>query len=404
MRGNDRLGRFQAEVLEELTEGILPFSMRYVVDREQGGFYGLVANDRTVQKQAPKGLVQHSRMLWTFAHASSKLGDPEYAPIVSHAHKALMDWFWDREYGGFFWMVDYRGQPLQTDKLIYGQAYAIYGLVEYHLASGFTDSLERAIELYRLLERHSRDREQEGYWEACHRDWTLAPDQRVDEVDLPVAKGMNTHLHILEAYTSLLRAWDDGDLRESLRALMRTMLHRILNPDTHRLSLFFDRAWHSLSDHVSYGHDIEASWLLVEAAEVLGDPDLLAQARKAAVQMAYATLEQGVDADGGLFYEGDGSGVTERTKHWWPQAEAMVGFLNAYQLNGDRRFLDASLASWRFIKESLVDSEHGGWFGAAGEAGQSHDGEKAGFWKTPYHNGRACLEVMERVQKLVAIA
>ncbi len=198
----------------------------------------------------------------------------------------------------------------------------------------------------------------------------------------------------------MLRAWDDGELRASLQALVHTTLGRILNPDTHQFSLYFDREWRSLSDRVSYGHDIEGSWLLVEAAEVLGDPELSAQVREAALQMAYATLERGVDADGGLFHEGDPSGVIERGKVWWPQAEAMVGFLNAYQLNGDPRFLEASLASWRFVQEHLVDREHGEWFWIVDEAGRPHDREKAGPWKTPYHNGRACLEVMERVRKL----
>jgi mannobiose 2-epimerase len=400
----NRLGQFRAEVFQELTDNILPFSMRFVVDRERGGFYGHVANDRTVQKEAPKGLVQHSRMLWTFAHAVRIVGDPEYPLIALHARKALMNWFWDAEHGGLFWMVDHGGQPLQTDKLTFGQAFAIYGLAEYHLANGNARCLDRAINLYHLLERHSRDPEHGGYWEACHRDWTPAPDQHVDETDLPVVKGMNTHLHVLEAYTNLLRAWDDSDLRASLQALIHTMLRRILNPDTHQFSLYFDREWRPLSDRVSYGHDIEGSWLLVEAAEVLGDPDLLAQAREAALQMAYATLEQGVDADGGLFDEGNPSGVTKRSKIWWPQAEAMVGFLNAYQLNGDPRFLDASLASWHFAREYLVDKEYGEWFQTVDEAGRPHDREKASPWKTPYHNGRACMEVMGRIQKLTGKA
>jgi mannobiose 2-epimerase len=396
----DRLEQLRAELFQELTENILPFSMRFVMDREQGGFYGHVANDRTAHKEAPKGLVQHSRMLWTFAHVGRIVGNSEYLPIASHAHKALMDWFWDPEHGGFFWMVDHQGQALRTDKLVFGQAFAIYGLVEHHLATGHAECLERAIELFRLLEQHCHDPKDGGYWEACHRDWTLAPGQHVDETDLPVTKSMNTHLHILEACTNLLRAWDDGELRASLRALIHTMLGRILNPDTRQFALFFDGEWHSLSKHVSYGHDIEGSWLLVEAAEVLGDPELLAQAKAAALQMAYATLEQGLDADGGLFYEGDASGVIECNKEWWPQAEAMVGFLNAYQLSDDRRFLDASLANWRFIQEHLVDREHGEWFYSASSAGRSPEGEKAGMWKTPYHNGRACLEVMARIQKL----
>ena len=215
---------------------------------------------------------------------------------------------------------------------------------------------------------------------------------------------MNTHLHILEAYANLLRAWDNGDLRASLHMLVDTVLRRILNPDTHQLSLYFDREWRSLSDRVSYGHDIEASWLLVEAAEVLGDPELLTHVREAALQMAYAVLQRGLDADGGLFYEGDSSGVTERTKAWWPQAEAVVGFLNAYQLNGDPRFLDASLASWRFIQEHLVDKEQGEWFHTIDEEGRPLECEKAGPWKTPYHNGRLCLEVIKRVRALTGSA
>lgn len=397
----DRLRQFQTQALRELGENILPFSMRFVVDREHGGFYGHVANDRTIQKQAPKGLVQHSRMLWIFAHASRIMGDPAYPPIVSHARKALMDWFWDREHGGFFWVVGYQGRPLQTAKFTYGQAFALYGLAEAHLADGDAQCLDRAIALYRLLERHSRDPEHGGYWESRHWDWSPAPELRVDPTTLPVAKGMNSHLHVLEAYTNLLRAWDDDELRASLRAQIQTFLDRLVNPDTHQFSLFFDPAWHPLSDHVSHGHDIEGSWLLVEAAEVLGDPGLLAQARETALQMATVTLEQGVDADGGLFDEGKSSNAAGRGKIWWPQTEAMVGFLNAYQLNGDRRFLDAALASWRFIQECLVDREHGEWFWGVDGTGRPLDHEKAGFWKTPYHNGRACLEVWKRVQALL---
>ncbi|MBU1878920.1 MAG: AGE family epimerase/isomerase [Chloroflexi bacterium] len=393
----DQLG---AQAFYELVENILPFSIKVVMDRQHGGFYGQVTNEGVVYLQAPKGVVQHSRMLWTFAHAGRAVGDPEYLAVALHARKALLDWFWDAEDGGVFWAVDSQGLPLQTTKLVYGQAFAIYALAEAHLATGDDECLDRAIALYRLLERHSHDPEYGGYWEACHRDWAPAPDLRVDETTLPVAKGMNTHLHMMEAYTNLLRAWNDADLRASLRALVPTILRRILNPDAHQFSLFFDRAWHPLSDRVSYGHDIEGSWLLVEAAEVLGDPDLLAQVQETALQMAYATLEQGVDADGGLFDEGDPSGVTERSKVWWPQAEALVGFLNAYQLNGDPRFLSATLASWRFIQEYLVDQELGEWFWDVDEAGQPQDREKAGFWKTPYYNGRACLEVIKRVQKL----
>jgi mannobiose 2-epimerase len=437
------LQQLGADALRELTENILPFSMQLVLDRERGGFYGYVANDRTVRKDAPKGLVQHARMLWTFCRADRAPGNPDYRPAALHARDALMNWFWDPRHGGFVWMVDYRGRPIETHKWTYGQAFGIYALAECHLDIGDAGCLNRAIDVYRLLELHCHDPHHGGYSEVCRRDWAPAPGQHVDPTPLPVAKGMNSHLHVLEAYTSLLRAWPEADLRASpaiprrdgaelraspaiprrdgaelraspaiprrdgaelrasLRGLIELTLRRIINPATGHFWLYFSQDWRPLSDLVSYGHDIEGSWLLVEAAEVLGDADLLAETRQAALQMAYATLEQGVDSDGGVFNEGDPAGPTDRGKVWWPQAEAVVGFLNAYQLSGDARFLDAALAAWRFIQERIVDKVNGDWLWGLDAAGRPLDREKAGPWKAAYHSGRACMEVMWRVEELV---
>jgi mannobiose 2-epimerase len=395
----DQLQRLQTEAFRELTENILPFSMSWVADAEYGGFYGYLSNDRAVRKEAPKALVQHSRMLWTFSQAARVLGDLPYRPTADHARKALMDWFWDAEHGGFFWMVDFQGRPLQTDKVTYGQAFCIYALAECFLAGAHPECLERAVHVYRALLEQCHDPEHGGYFEGRRADWTPASGLRVDETSLPVVKSMNTHLHTLEAYTTLLRAWEDGALRASLREAVDIFLHRLLDPNTYHLSLFFDRQWRSLSDTVSYGHDIEGSWLLMEAADVLGDAQLLAEAQEAALAMAYATLDEGLDADGGLCSEGDPSGVTDRTKVWWPQAEAVVGFLNAYSLNGDQRFLEASLSAWSFIQNHIVDRKHGDWFWAVDEAGRPLDREKAGPWKAPYHSGRMCLEILRRTPK-----
>jgi len=404
----DRINELRAALLAEATENILPFSVRYVLDQEQGGFYGHVANDGRAEREAPKGLVQHGRMLWTFAHAGRILVNPEYWPIALHAYSALIDWFQDREHGGFFWTVDHRGRPLDTHKFTYGQAFVLYGLAEQQRAGGGRRCLEQAIELYHLIEERCRDPQGGGYCEVRRRDWSPAPDRHLDPTPLPVARGMNTHLHLLEAYASLLRAWDDAGLlralrdglRASLRALIHTLLDHVLDPQTHHLALYFDRDWRPLSGEVSYGHDIEASWLLVEAAEALGEPELLARTCEAALQIAYAVLQQGLGADGGLFDEGDPREAAGRDRCWWPQAEAMVGFLNAYQLNGDRRFLEASLASWAFARKYLSDRRHGEWFHSVDAAGRPVDREKAGPWKTPYHNTRACLEILARTQKM----
>jgi mannobiose 2-epimerase len=393
----DRLQELRAAARNELVSNVLPFSMRYVVDHERGGFFGYVANDNTVDKEAPKGLIQHTRMLWTFTHARHVLDDPSYSPIADHARQAITGWFADAAHGGYFWMVDPHGHAMQTDKLTYGQAFTIYALAEDYRASGNAESLQQAITLYHLLEERCRDAEHGGYSEGCHRDWTPAPELCVDTTELPVVKSMNVHLHMMEAYSTLLRAWPDPALKASLRQLVEIMLGHVLNRRAHHLSLWFDGEWRPLSDHISYGHDIEGSWLLIEAAEVLHDRELLARAHTAALSMAYATLGRAVDADGGLFSEGVPSGVTDRSKVWWPQAEAVVGFFNAYQLNGDPRFLEAALASWRFIQEHIVDHEHGDWFWGLDEAGRPLDREKAGPWKAAYHSGRTCMEIMRRI-------
>jgi mannobiose 2-epimerase len=392
-----RLLELRAAARNELVSNILPFSMNHVVDRERGGFYGYVANDNSVRSDAPKGLVQHTRMLWTFARARRVLGDSAYSAVADHARQALAGWFEDGRHGGYFWMVDAQGQPLQTDKLTYGQAFAIYALAEDYLSSGKAESLDRAIALYHLLQAHCQDAEQGGYFEGCRREWTPAPDLRVDTTDLPVVKSMNVHLHMMEAYSTLLRAWEDPGLRASLRGLVQIMLARVHNREVHHLALWFDRDWHSLSNRISYGHDIEASWLLLEAAERVGDRGLRAWARASALGMAYATLGHGLSADGGLFSEGDPSGVTDRTRVWWPQAEAIIGFLSAYQLNRDPRFLGAALATWRFIQKHIIDHDHGDWLWGLDEAGNPLDREKAGPWKAAYHSGRACMEIMRRI-------
>jgi mannobiose 2-epimerase len=396
----NRLQELRTAAQNELVTNVLPFSMNHVVDHENGGFYGYVANDITVRRDAPKALIQHTRMLWTFAHAQRILGDSAYAPIADYARRAVTGWFADTEQGGYFWIVDATGRPLQTDKLTYGQAFAIYALAEDHLAGGPADSLERAIQLYHLLESHCHDAQYGGYFEGCRHDWTAAPELSVDETNLPVVKSMNVHLHMMEAYSTLLQAWGNPGLRANLRALVEIMLGHIRNRRAHHLWLWFDREWHPLSDHISYGHDIEGSWLLLEAAEALGDRGLRTRARAAALGMAYATLGRAVDADGGLFSEGNPSGVTDRNKIWWPQAEAVIGFLNAYQLNGDPRLLEAALASWRFIQEHIVDREHGGWFWGVDEAGRTLDREKAGAWKAAYHSGRMCMEIMRRIEAI----
>jgi mannobiose 2-epimerase len=314
-----------------------------------------------------------------------------------------VDKFWDKEFGGVYWMLDHLGRPLSIRKQIYAQAFAAYGLSEYLRATGRAESLEWAKQLYRLIEEKSGEPEYGGYLEARFRDWSPLEDLRLSDKDLNCPKSMNTHLHVLEAYTSLLRVWDDPGLRASLAELLRVTMDRIVDGGTAHFKMFFDNQWTSLTDHVSFGHDIEGSWLMQEAAEVLGDRALMERARALAVRMALAVYEEGLDKDGSLFYEASHGRLVDPNKHWWAQAEAVVGFYNAWQVSGQERFRLAAWRAWEYIEDKVVDRVHGEWHaklkpdGTPWKAQDDRDACLVGAWKCPYHNGRVCLEMMERL-------
>jgi len=394
-----------AQFRKELTGNILPFWMRHTVDRENGGFYGKVTCDGTVIKDAPRSAVINTRILWTFSAAFRALGNPEYREMADWAYRAVLDKFWDKQHSGVYWMIDYRGNPISDRKQIYAQAFAIYGLAEYFRATGEAENLARAQQLFRLIEEKSAEPVYGGYLEACSRDWGALDDLRLSEKDLNSPKSMNTHLHIMEAYTNLLRVWRGPELLARQKALIETTMDRILDGATGHFRMFFDNRWNSLTDHISFGHDIEGSWLMVEAAEVLGDAALADRARKLAIKMAQAVYEQGLDKDGSLFYEANSKGVfIDPNKHWWAQAESVVGFYNAYRLSGEERFLDASRRAWEYIEDKVVDKTHGEWHAKLSPQGVPHtekddpsDACLVGAWKCPYHNSRVCLEMMERL-------
>ena len=385
----------------ELRENILPFWMQHAVDRERGGFHGEISNDLRVNHDAPRGALLTSRILWTYSAAYRRYGDPAYREMADWAYEDLIARFWDDTYSGLYWAIDADRRPVNARKQIYGQAFGIYGLSEYRLATGSEPALERALVLFSDIEANSYDSHHGGYLEAFSRQWTLEEDMRLSEVDMNEAKSMNTHLHVLEAYANLMRAWTNLDLARKLRALLQVVVEHIIDPASYHTRLFFDQLWNVKSDRISYGHDIEASWLLVDAARALHDDALLDATQALAVRMARATLSEALDEDGGLLYEAGPGGVTDPCKEWWPQAEMVVGALNAYQLTAEPFFLEAALRSWDFISAHLVDYEHGEWFRSVSREGEVDRQEpKVSFWKGPYHSARACMEAIARLESL----
>jgi mannobiose 2-epimerase len=395
---NEANQQWLASIKQELESNILRFWMDHTIDESKGGFFGFISRDLVVNPDAGKSLVLNTRILWTFATAYRLTGNTSYLKIADRAYSYVNEHFVDNEYGGLYWMVDAAGQPAETKKQVYGQAFAIYAFSEYYRATGNEASLKQAIELFHTLERYSYDQQYKGYFEALTREWQETNDNSLSENDLNEKKSMNTHLHVMEGYTNLYRVWKSDELHAKLKELIQITIQHIIHADSAHFILFFDEQWNIKSEHISYGHDIEGSWLLVEAAEVLGDEALLAEAKTIAIRMAEVTLNEGVDVDGGLFNEAGPAGLIDSDKDWWPQAEAVVGFYNAYQMTGEDKYRSAAEKSWQFIENHMVDKEHGEWYWSVKRDGTpSSNIEKVSPWKCPYHNGRACFEMMERL-------
>ena len=380
-----------------LTGNILPFWMNHMVDSEYGGFYGRISGTGERVPGASKGVVLNARILWTFSSAYRLLHKDEYLKMATRAKQELITHFYDHEYGGVFWSVCEDGSPLDTKKQIYALGFAIYGLSEYHRATGDAEALEYAIRLFYDIEEHSFDRIKNGYCEALTREWNEIEDMRLSEKDENERKTMNTHLHILEPYTNLFRVWNNEYLECQLRNLIELFTDRILDIETGHLRLFFDDDWNSRHDMVSYGHDVEASWLLHEAALLIGDKRLITRIEPLVIEIAEAASE-GLLPGAGMIYEMNRScGSIDAERHWWVQAEAIVGYVNLYQHFDDRLSLLRAVRCWEFVKRHLVDNDNGEWFwGIRADGTVNRAEDKAGFWKCPYHNGRMCMEIMVR--------
>ena len=396
------ISKSEARVL--LEANILSFWQERMVDYQQGGFYGRIDGYNVLHPDAEKGAVLNARILWTFSAAARVLNNTPYRILAARAYDYLMQQFMDREQGGVYWSLNADGTPLDTKKQTYAIAFAIYGLAEYVRLTNNQEALNAAIRLFEDLEAHAYKFENEkmnkcknGYVEALTRDWQPIADMRLSEKDENGVFTMNTHLHVLEAYTNLYRVLknvqrDDVQgtkerITKQLRTLIDIFANRIFDPATGHLMLFFDEKWQPSNTHTSPGHDIEAAWLLHEALEVLGDEELLNQALPVIHSLAQAAEEDIMDE-----------------KEWWCYAEAVVGYIDQWKLYQEEKPIESNInlelaeTAFHYIQTHLMDRENGEWFWTIlpdGTPDRTHD--KAGFWKCPYHNSRMCIEIIERL-------
>ena len=381
------IAQLKKEIVQDLTENILPFWATHTPD-PNGGFYGRVNFDGTPVPDADKGGILNSRLIWTFSSAYRVLGDEQYKILADRAQRYFLDHFIDKEYGGTFTSVKADGSPSVTDKMVYQNAFAVYGLSEHFRATGNKESLNAAIAVYNKMVEHAYDPVNGGYIESFTREWVMIDDGS--------PKTMNNNLHVLEALTNLYRVWPDKGLKEQLTRQIDVMSNKILNRETWHEKLYLTMDWVNQRNIDSYGHDIEFSWLLVEAAEVLGDGKILEDTRNIAVNIARVLLEKSFNELGGMYYEKEDGKLVENFE-WWPQAESVVGYLNAWQISGEQKYLETAVRSWDFIKEYMIDHEYGGWYRNVKSDGTPVENRvKADQWTCPYHNSRMGFEIMIR--------
>lgn len=381
----------RAEVRAEAMR-LLDWWAGHLVD-DRGGFYGEVdAEDRPVA-EAAKSIILNTRLLWFFSAMAA--ADDRAAGLAKRAADYLRAHFLDAEHGGLYWVLKADGQPEDTRKQAYAQAFAVYAFAEYHHATGDAAALVFARDLQALIEAKYWDAGAGGYIEALDREWNPPADQRLSDKDLDAPKTMNTHLHVLEAYTRLHVAAPTTDTRAALRRILSLFVERFVGADGH-LRLFFDMDWNDLSRSVSYGHDIEASWLIWEAAEALGDETLLAQARPIVLALAESARREGMNAAGAFSYEKGHEGHLDPDGEWWEQAEALVGFVNAWQMTSEAKWLDAAEKVWAYTRAQYGagGASEWTWYAASAPKDKIY---KAGQWKCPYHNGRAMIELDHRL-------
>jgi len=381
-----------------LTENIIPF-WNECADNVNGGFCGYIGHDMQKDMKSDKGVILHSRILWFYSSAYMLLKDKALLAKADHAYEFLKKYCFDSENGGVYWAVTYEGQPSDDTKHTYNQAFAIYALSSYYEASNREEVLEKAYGLYYLIEEKCRDKD--GYLEAFDRKFRPASNEKLSENGVMATRTMNTLLHVMEAYTELYRVDGRACVRESLHEILDIFCTKIYNVEKGICEVFFDKDYNTLIDLESYGHDIEAAWLVDRAGQVLGEPEWEERLASVVTGLSHMAYEHAYDEEFGCFYNEREDAKIDKQRIWWVQAEAVVGFCNAWEREPEKvEYLQAAEAIWEFILNHQVDKRSGEWFESVKEDGSVDESQGlVHAWKCPYHNGRMCIVMTRRLME-----
>lgn len=391
---SNQLHQLKKELSDEL-QSILTYWSKNTLDEINGGFIGRIDHFNNPFPDASKGIILNTRILWSFSAATNYLNTSEYDHICNRAFDYIKGHFVDQINGGVFWELDHEGNPINTRKQVYAQAFAIYSLSEYCLLTKNEEAKSLALEIFELIEKHSNNSDSKGYLEAFGQEWEDLADLRLSPKDINSSKTMNTHLHILEAYTTLLKISDGNHVKTRLRDLI-DLLHTKFLTSNYQFQLFFDDNWNSKSQKVSFGHDIESAWLILEAAKQINDSALIKQCELNLVNIADTFLREGLDEDGSVINErDDATGAIDHDRHWWPQVEAMIGLGYAYKLTGDENYVNTLKGIWEYVKANIIDHDSGEWYFRVDRSGTPYAEDKVSMWKAPYHSSRACMVLNE---------
>ena len=396
--------KLQKEFRDEL-RAIADWWVAHTIDHEHDGFYGEVGVDNAPVKNAGKGIILNTRILWFFSEVAMEIDNPTYRECAERAYNYLVKYFFDTEHGGVYWELDAAGNPVNTKKQVYAQAFSIYALGAYYQLTQDPQALAHAMSCFELLEAKAVDRERDGYLEAFTRSWGAIEDLRLSEVDLNYPKSQNTHLHVMEAYTRLHVIQPAPAVKAALRYNIELFDKYMINRSNHHLRMFLDMDWKDFSPGFTYGHDIEASWLIAKALESLGDKRYAEQLTPTLIKIAEVTLNEAIGVHGQVMNSYDyATKQVNAESVWWVQAEALVGFLYAYVTTHEARYFTAAENVWAFTKEQQIDRKNGEWFWLAEITNSNAEPHyKVGFWKCPYHNGRAMMEASRYLDKLTQV-